>query len=255
MTSINQFCLWLEQTALSETIRSIAWFVPAVQTVHILAIATVIGAVLMLSLRLLALVGHPTRPPVGGRPPPCRGRYMEPAAPVESPAIFLRRAGLRRLIASSLAACWLSATAPIALAQEDAIPPAKDTIFARKIVMGTIDMNMDEVETMLTPGGKLDQTEAREHLDIISVLLMAFPHMFPAATNQWKPGVDRDAALDTFAAPELWASFGDFYKRATAASKLAFDASRAKTVGELKPLVAELRTACNACHASYLKAQ
>jgi cytochrome c556 len=162
---------------------------------------------------------------------------------------------LRRTTASMLAACWLAAAVPIALAQDDAIPPAKDTIFARKIVMGTIDMNMDEVETMLSPGGKLDQAAAREHLDIISVLLMAFPHMFPAATNQWKPGVDRDAALDTFAAPELWASFGDFYRRASTASKLALDASRTKTADELKPLVAELRTACNSCHASYLKAQ
>ena len=51
MTSLTQFCLWLEQTALSQAI------VPAVQTVHIVAIATVIGAVLMLNLRLLGLVG------------------------------------------------------------------------------------------------------------------------------------------------------------------------------------------------------
>jgi cytochrome c556 len=162
---------------------------------------------------------------------------------------------LRRAIMSALTACFVSAAAPIALAQDDAIPPAKDTIFARKIVMGTIDMNMDEVETMLAPGGKLDEAEAREHLDIISVLLMAFPHMFPAATNQWKPGADRDAALDTFAAPELWATFGEFYRRAGTASKLALDASRAKTAGELRRLVAELRTACNSCHASYLKAE
>jgi hypothetical protein len=36
MTSLNQFCLWLEQ---SEAIQSTAWIVPAVQTVHLLAIA------------------------------------------------------------------------------------------------------------------------------------------------------------------------------------------------------------------------
>ena len=34
-------------------------------------------------------------------------------------------------------------------------PAAKDTIFARKILMGAIDMNMDEIETMLAPEGKL----------------------------------------------------------------------------------------------------
>ena len=58
MISLNQFCLWLEQTALSQAIQSTAWIVPAVQTVHILAIATVIGAVLMLNLRLLGLIGR-----------------------------------------------------------------------------------------------------------------------------------------------------------------------------------------------------
>ena len=58
MASLTQFCLWLEQTALSQAIQGTAWIVPAVQTVHIVAIATVIGAVLMLNLRLLGLVGR-----------------------------------------------------------------------------------------------------------------------------------------------------------------------------------------------------
>jgi hypothetical protein len=37
------------------------------------------------------------------------------------------------------------------------LPAAKDTIFARKILMGAIDMNMDEIETMLAPEGKLER--------------------------------------------------------------------------------------------------
>jgi len=170
------------------------------------------------------------------RPPPFRRRYAASVAQV-------------------LATLSFAAICSMAMAQDAAVPPAKDAIFARKIVMATIDMNMDEVETMLAPGGKLNDADAREHLDIISVLLMAFPHLFPAATNQWKPGVDRDAALDTFASPELWAAFPDFYKRASSASKIAFDASRAKRADEFKALVGELRAACNGCHAVYLKTQ
>jgi cytochrome c556 len=158
-------------------------------------------------------------------------------------------------VARVLATVLLLAFGSVVMAQNEAVPPAKDTIFARKIVMSTIDMNMDEVETMLAPGGKLNDADAREHLDIISVLLMAFPHLFPAATNQWQAGVDRDAALDTFASPELWAAFPDFYKRAASASKVAFEASRAKRLDELRALVAQLRGACNACHADYLKTQ
>jgi cytochrome c556 len=158
-------------------------------------------------------------------------------------------------VARVLAMLAFAAFGTAAMAEDTAVPPAKDAIFARKIVMATIDMNMDEVETMLAPGGKLNEADAREHLDVISVLLMAFPHLFPAATNQWKPGVDRDAALDTFAAPELWAAFSDFYKRASSASKIALEASRAERADEFRGLVSELRAACNGCHAVYLKTE
>jgi cytochrome c556 len=153
------------------------------------------------------------------------------------------------------AAIWLLASHSVSLAQNEATPPAKDTIFARKILMGTVDMNMDEVETMLAPGGKLDVTDAREHLNTISVLLMAFPHLFPAATNQWKGGADRDPALDTFASPELWSNFAEFYRRASEASKIAFEASRTTRLNEFKTLVGQLRAACNSCHARFLKTE
>jgi hypothetical protein len=90
------------------------------------------------------------------------------------------------------------------------LPPAKDTIFARKILMGAIDMNMDEIETMLAPEGKLELADAQEHAETISTMLMAFPHLFPPATNQWKPSVDRDPATDTFASPDVWNEFYGF---------------------------------------------
>ncbi len=90
-----------------------------------------------------------------------------------------------------------------ALSQERSIPPPKDTIFARKILMGEIDRNMDEIETMLAPEGKLDLADGREHAEIISTALTAFPHLFPASTNQWKVGAERDPATDTFASPDV----------------------------------------------------
>jgi hypothetical protein len=107
--------------------------------------------------------------------------------------------------------------------------------------MGSINTNMDEIETMLSPGQTLDLAEGQEHADIISIMLMAFPHMFPAATNQWKDGADRDAALDTYASPQLWTNFADFDQRATAASKIAFEASRARNAGEFRERIGELR--------------
>ncbi len=149
-----------------------------------------------------------------------------------------------------LGACLLG-TATTALTQ--GLPPAKDTIFARKILMGSIDMNMDEIETMTSPDGTLNLAEGQEHADIVSIMLMAFPHMFPPGTNQWVANADRDPATDTFASPDVWSNFSDFYQRAQAASKIAFDASRAKRADEFKALVAQLRAACNGCHATYMK--
>ena len=160
--------------------------------------------------------------------------------------------GLRFRPAAALAIGVLIG-APFALGQEPSGPPPKDTIFARKILMGAIDMNMDAVETMLGPNGKLDAAEAQEHADTISIMLMAFPHLFPASTNQWKPNADRDPATDTYASPDLWTNFSDFYERATAALKLALDASHASHGNEFRALIKQLREACNACHAVYQK--
>jgi cytochrome c556 len=153
-------------------------------------------------------------------------------------------------MAGVLAAALGIVAAP-ALADDQ--PPAKDTIFTRKVVMGEIDMNMDEIETMLAPEGKLELSDAQEHAEVISTLLMAFPHLFPPATNQWKEGATRDPATDTFANPAIWSNFSEFYKRAGEASKIAWNASRAKKPDEFRAQIKELRLRCNACHALNLK--
>lgn len=162
---------------------------------------------------------------------------------------------IRGVFMRAAAAVCAVAVSVVALAQEPNPAPPKDTTFARKILMGAIDMNMDEIETMLAPEGKLELAEGQEHAETISTMLMAFPHMFPTSTNQWKQGADRDPALDTFASPDVWTKFDDFYRRATAASKLAYDASRAKRESTFRPMIVELRAACNGCHAAYMKTE
>jgi hypothetical protein len=56
--TLLDFCSWVEQTPLSQTIQSTAWIVPTVQTVHILSIAAVLSSVLMIDLRLMGLLGR-----------------------------------------------------------------------------------------------------------------------------------------------------------------------------------------------------
>jgi len=159
----------------------------------------------------------------------------------------MRFAGLCVLVLTLVA--WAQSASP----GDQPAPPPADTIFARKTLMNTINASMDEIEAMLAPGAKIESAEAREHADLISVLLMAFPHLFPPATNQWKEGASRDAAFDTYASPEIWLQFPDFYARAGSASKIALEASRAANRAEFQARILELRAACNSCHAAYQK--
>jgi cytochrome c556 len=140
-----------------------------------------------------------------------------------------------------------------AIGQDQGAPTPKDTIFARKILMDAIDENMNAVETAVSSGQSIDLDRAEQQADTISAMLMAFPHLFPPSTNQWKPNAERDPARDTYASPEIWNKFSDFYQQASAASKLAYNASRAKQQGDFTKSISSLRTACNACHADYLK--
>ena len=155
------------------------------------------------------------------------------------------------IVAGLLLATGLAGSA--ALGQDQTAATPADAIFARKTVMDTLSSKMDDIETATASTQKIDLAAANEQADIVSVLLMTFPHLFPAATNQWKPNVDKDPGTDTFAAPEVWTQYADFYKRSTEASKLAYDASRATQEAEFRAAVKKLRAACDGCHAVYMK--
>ncbi len=141
----------------------------------------------------------------------------------------------------------------IALGQDQSAATPKDEIFARKILMDSIDDRADALDWMLNGGKPFDFARAVGHADTISVMLMAFPHLFSPATDQWRPNATRDPGRDTYASPELWKNFTDFYQRAAAASQIAFKASRAKNEGEFRQAIAGLHNACDSCHAVYLK--
>ncbi|MBX3563549.1 MAG: hypothetical protein KF730_03125 [Sphingomonas sp.] len=51
-----EFSLWLYDTPVSTMIREISWIVPTVQTIHIIAIAVVVGSALVTDLRLAGVL-------------------------------------------------------------------------------------------------------------------------------------------------------------------------------------------------------
>ena len=56
---MEHFSNWLYATHLSTTIRETTWVVPAVQSVHIIAIAALFGSALISDLKLVGLFSHP----------------------------------------------------------------------------------------------------------------------------------------------------------------------------------------------------
>jgi Family of unknown function (DUF6644) len=56
--SLDDLQNWIDQTALSATVKNVTWVIPIVQSVHILAISVVIASVLLMNLRTLGLLGY-----------------------------------------------------------------------------------------------------------------------------------------------------------------------------------------------------
>jgi hypothetical protein len=58
LRSLDPFCTKLAATALSQAIQTTDWVIPAVQTVHIVAVATVITSILMVDLRFMGFAAR-----------------------------------------------------------------------------------------------------------------------------------------------------------------------------------------------------
>jgi cytochrome c556 len=128
----------------------------------------------------------------------------------------------------------------------------KDVILARKTLMNSVMDAKDRIDASVAQQA-FDLRTVNRAADAIAVLMGAFPHLFPQGSNQWKENVDLDPATDTIASPDIWVSYGDFYRRAAATATTAYELSRAETADEVRRLNRALGNACDTCHAMYLK--
>jgi cytochrome c556 len=127
-----------------------------------------------------------------------------------------------------------------------------DVILARRILMTGIGRFMDEITYMTEPGVTLEPEHVVEAADVISTMLLAFPHLFPPETDNWTQELEEaDPARVSLSLPAVWESFDDFYRRAQAASQLALDTSRARTEADFRAKAIELQAACDGCHQQY----
>ena len=56
--TLHAFAEWLSQTQISQVVQNVSWIIPSVQSIHILCIAIVMSAVVMVDLRLLGVIGR-----------------------------------------------------------------------------------------------------------------------------------------------------------------------------------------------------
>lgn len=54
---LHDFCIWLGQTDVSTFVKTNEWVVPLLQTLHILSVAVILSSILMLTLRILGILG------------------------------------------------------------------------------------------------------------------------------------------------------------------------------------------------------
>jgi cytochrome c556 len=153
-------------------------------------------------------------------------------------------------IGGACLAVALIGASSVVLAQDQNPATPKDVVFARKTLMTSIGTNMYVIDGMLETGN-VDLVSGRANAESISAMLMAFPHLFPDSTNLWKTNAVRDPATDTLADAAIWESRSFFYKDAMAASKYAFDASRAQNVAGFQKSARDLRQTCDGCHSTY----
>jgi hypothetical protein len=56
--SIKEICIWVQSLGFPSTIRESTWLFPSIETLHVLALALVVGSISMVDLRLLGLANR-----------------------------------------------------------------------------------------------------------------------------------------------------------------------------------------------------
>jgi cytochrome c556 len=124
-----------------------------------------------------------------------------------------------------------------------------ELITARLELMVHVEELMKPLDT-LTVEAVEDAPQLHTNAEVISVMLLTLPHLFPPTTNLYDPR-SRDPA--TLAQPAIWKNFDNFFRLAMAASQAAEAVARAQGMEQLRSTSLQLRASCDACHELYLR--
>jgi hypothetical protein len=126
------------------------------------------------------------------------------------------------------------------------------------VLMDQIDLYMGEIEAFVADAERQNvhaSVEAAEAADNVSVMLQAFPHLFPPGSYIWSDELEaRDPTRVTMALPRLWEEYDEFYALAEFAWRRAVTMSRMYPRDQrFTDAAAELRQTCTDCHELYTR--
>lgn len=165
--------------------------------------------------------------------------------------------------AAALAVAASGLLAPVPVSSQEALAtntPPGEVIFARRVLMGSMDVLMQEIEAFSADAARHNtevEFEAAQVADELSVMLQLVAHLYPAGTDIWSEEAEAaDPTGVTLATPELWAQFPEFYRQANEAAEHAFALSRqTPRDAAWRESAADLRGRCESCHTAFSRFQ
>ena len=124
---------------------------------------------------------------------------------------------------------------------------AAEIIEARRILMRQVQRSMQPIDAF-TVESSGDAATVRSAAEAIEAMMLAFPHLFPPATNLY------DASLvepPTIALPAVWESFATFRAVAEKSERAAAAVAASSDATSLRTAAVALRTSCEDCHARF----
>ena len=125
-----------------------------------------------------------------------------------------------------------------------------EIIEARRVLMRQVQKSMQPIDAF-TVEGTGDAATVRSAAETIEAMMLAFPHLFPPATNLY------DATLrepPTIALPAVWERFATFRAAAEQSERTAAAVAASSDATSLRTAAVALRTSCEDCHARFTQA-
>ena len=125
--------------------------------------------------------------------------------------------------------------------------PEPDVVHARQALM-------DEMQVLMLPidrarlGEAFDLADARVRAEAISAIMTAVPFLYPEGTDAEST---EGNSYPSLALPAVWEHPDAFHEMAEHTAEVAFDLVVINDEGAFRARAAELREACNACHAMF----